>query len=109
MTCNHKHVLEGAHGRYCKACGALVDTEVGRGDQYFAALADSRTLGWHEAGKSKPPTGEAFYAHMPSVASPDGSMVIRFPAGAPLPPHATHWHSDSLGLPAAAPVARPGA
>lgn len=61
------------------------------------ALADARRLGWRTVD-DMPPADEPFY-----VAWQAGTewQAWRVPAGQPLPPLATHWHRDSLGLPVA--------
>lgn len=64
---------------------------------WAAAMCDARTLNWYDVG-DMPPADEPFY-----VAWQVGTewQVWRVPAGQPLPPLATHWHRDSMGLPVA--------
>lgn len=55
---------------------------------------------WIKVGETHPPTTAPYYVAWKDPVPDGGWLVVRVDKGAPLPPYATHWRDDVLGLPA---------
>jgi hypothetical protein len=100
MECKHTNVSVADNGEArCMNCRTMIKParQVQPAPAYYRYLEDVRRLGWCDVG-DMPPLEDAYYAAWPSPAG-GRWIVMRIEAGGMLPPQATHWHRDALGLP----------
>jgi hypothetical protein len=111
-ACDHDETYSTKNGTYCTHCGAPVPAPINTSElgpiklDYGRAVEDARRLNWRAvpvAGALPMPVDRAFYAawqERPWGASDSRWCVERVAPGQSLPPLATHWCDDLLGLPA---------
>jgi hypothetical protein len=93
MNCQHEHYAKTKRQTFCLDCGEPI---VGQPTRRYLRPHDVPT-GWRTVDDMPPMDAPYFVAW--AVGPHKEWYVLRVPETGALPPLATHWHADTMGLP----------
>lgn len=105
MTCLHENTIQTKRIAFCLDCDQAIPLEK-PSELRYPRPQDNPLQGWRTVD-DMPPFDQPYFCawqSWPTRHRPRAVWtVMRLDAGAAIPPQATHWHHDNLGLPTCGP------